>query len=335
MTTRTEAPLSRTASLAPGLAVVAVGVAVAYGLHELVPAVSALMIALVLGALVTNVGLGRPEFAAGFRFAMKKLLRLGIVLLGLQLAAPQVLALGAPVLLVVLATVAVTFAATNWFGRRMGLSRERSLLIATGFSICGASAVAAMDGVTDSDEEDVMTAIALVTIFGTVAIVALPLLQAPLSLDDDVFGMWAGASVHEVAQVVATASAVGSAALAPAVIVKLTRVVLLAPLVAGVSLWMRRSAPEAEAGTRPPLMPLFVIGFLAAMALRSVGVVPEPVLDVAATAQTLVLTAAMFAMGASVRLRSFLRAGGPGLLVGLASTVAIAVVALLGLLAVA
>lgn len=317
------------------MAVVVAGVAIAYALHELLPSVSTLMIALVMGALVTNLGLGRPSFAPGFRFSVKRLLRLGIVLLGLQLAVPEVLALGGPVLLVVVGTVAVTFVGTNWLGRRLGLSKERSLLVATGFSICGASAVAAMDGVTESDEEDVMTAIALVTIFGSFAIVALPLLQVPLGLDARLFGLWSGASVHEVAQVVATASAVGSAALAPAVVVKLTRVVLLAPLVAGVSLWMRRSAATSGAqDTRPPLAPLFVLGFLATMGLRSTGVLPDVVLEVAATAQTLLLTAAMFGMGASVRLKALLRAGGPGLLLGLASTVMIAVVALLGLLAV-
>lgn len=311
------------------------GVAIAYALHQLLPSVSTLMIALVLGALVTNLGLGRPAFAAGFRFSVKRLLRLGIVLLGLQLAVPQVLALGGPVLLVVVGTVAVTFVGTNWLGRRLGLSTERSLLVATGFSICGASAVAAMDGVTESDEQDVMTAIALVTIFGSLTIVALPLLQVPLGLDAELFGLWSGASVHEVAQVVATASAVGSAALAPAVVVKLTRVVLLAPLVAGVSLWMRRSAAKSrDQGTRPPLVPLFVFGFLATMGLRSTGLLPEAVLDVAATGQTLLLAAAMFGMGASVRLGALLRTGGPGLLLGLASTVTIAVVALLGLLAV-
>lgn len=316
----------------PGLAVVSAGVGIAYGLHELLPAVSALMIALVLGAITTNAGLGRPAFADGFRFAVKRLLRLGIVLLGLQLAVPQVLALGAPVLLVVVGTVAVTFVGTNWLGRRLGLSRDRSLLIATGFSICGASAVAAMDGVTESDEEDVMTAIALVTIFGSLAIVALPLLQVPLGLDAATFGLWAGASVHEVAQVVATASAIGSTALAPAVVIKLTRVVLLAPLVAGVSLWVRRSGPTA--GSRPPLMPLFIVGFLATMGLRSAGIVPESVLDIAATAQTMLLAAAMFGMGASVRLLALVRAGGPGLIVGLVSTVSIGTVALLGLLAI-
>lgn len=333
--TPAPARAAETTALVPGVAVVATGVAIAYGLHALLPSVSPLMFSLLLGALLTNIGLARPAFAAGFRFSGKRLLRMGLVLLGLQLAVPQVVALGGPVLLLVAGTVVVSFVGTNWLGRRLGLSRERSLLVATGFSICGASAVVALHGVTDSDEEDVMTAISLVTIFGSLSIVALPLLQGPLGLDEATFGMWTGASVHEVAQVVATASAVGSAALAPAVIVKLARVVLLAPLVAGVSIWARRANKGRQGRSRPPIVPLFVVAFLAAMGLRSTGAVPDAALDVAAVLQSVLLSGGMFAMGASVRLAALVRAGGPGLAVGLLSTVLIMGISYVGLLVVA
>jgi hypothetical protein len=126
----------------------------------------------------------------------------------------------------------------------MGVSPGTSLLVATGFSICGASAVAAMDGVTRNEEDEVVTAIVLVTLFGSLAIVVLPLLQHPLGLSDVEFGVWTGASVHDVAQTVATASVVGPAAL--------TAVVLLAPMVAGVSIWRRRTQTFAYGARRPP-----------------------------------------------------------------------------------
>jgi uncharacterized integral membrane protein (TIGR00698 family) len=209
---------------------------------------------------------------------------LGIVLLGLRLAVTDLLQLGIPNLAVVVVVVA-TFFGTQWLGRKVGLSPGSSLLIATGFSICGASAVAAMDGVS-RNKEDVATAIAVVTIFGGLAILVLPLLQHPLGLSDTAFGTWAGASVHDVGQTVATASAAGSSALAAAVVVKLTRVVLLAPMVAGVSLWQRRSMPRVAGRARPPIIPLFVLRFLAAVALRSTSVLSNGVLSAAAdTAQ--------------------------------------------------
>ncbi len=310
------------------------GVALAIAVNALVPAVSPLMAALVLGAVTTNLGLSSPALRPGLEFAARGPLRLGIVLLGAQLALPDVLALGLPVLLPVVVTVTATFFGTQWLGRRLGLGRELSLLVATGFSICGAAAVAAMDGVTDSDEEDVMTAVALVTLYGSLAIAVLPQAEGLLHLSPEAFGVWAGASVHEVAQVVATAQAVGGAALTTAVVVKLTRVVLLAPLIAGVTLWRRRTAAPTE-GRRPPVVPLFVAGFLAMAALRSLGVLPPASLSALKTAETLLFTAALFGMGAAVRLRALLRTGRRAVALGALSTTLVTLVALAGVTALA
>lgn len=317
----------------PGLAVVAAGVAVAYGLNLVAPVVSPLMFAIVLGVVVANVGLYRPALRPGVTWATKKLLRLGVVLLGLQLAVPDVLRLGWQTLVVVLVTVLATFFGTQWLGRRFGMTPAGALLTATGLSVCGASAVAAMDEVAHGSEEETATAVALVTIFGSLAIVVLPLLRLPLHLPMETFGEWSGASVHEVAQVVATAGAAGPAAVGPAVLVKLSRVVLLAPMVifAGVVRRRRaRTAPEA-AGKLPPLVPLFVIGFLAAVAVRSAGILPTAILNDAKTATTLLLCAALFGLGTGVNVRQLVRTGGRSLAVGALSMVLIAAISYAGL----
>ncbi|MGH3657361.1 MAG: YeiH family protein, partial [Micromonosporaceae bacterium] len=240
---------SRT-SLLPGLAVAAVAVVGSLGVNAMVPAVSPLIVALLLGAVLGNTATPAPALEPGLRFASRRLLRIGIVLLGVQLAVPDVLKLGLPVLGLVFATVAASFLGTRWLGLRLGLGPDRALLVATGVSICGAAAVTAMDGVTDSEREDVANAVAVVTLYGSVAMLVLPLLQVPLGLTGAAFGIWAGGSVHEVAQVVAAAGTVGTAALGTAVVVKLTRVVLLAPLIATVALVRRRTAP-ADGGHRP------------------------------------------------------------------------------------
>jgi uncharacterized integral membrane protein (TIGR00698 family) len=323
----------------PGLGAVVVGVAVSYGLNLLVPVVSPLMFAIVLGVLFANVGLYRPALRPGVTWATKKLLRLGVVLLGLQLAIPDVLALGWQTLVVVVVTVLATFFGTQWLGRKFGMSRTGALLTATGLSICGASAVAAMDEVAHGDEDETATAVALVTIFGSLAIVVLPLLRAPLHMPMEMFGAWSGASVHEVAQVVATAGAAGSAAVGPAVLVKLSRVVLLAPMVIGASLVRRRqartagpAATDGDGATRlPPIVPLFVIGFLVAVAVRSVGILPTAVLDGAKTATTLLLCAALFGLGTGVNVRGLVRTGGRALAVGALSMVLIAAISYAGL----
>ena len=334
-------PGSWLSRMAPGLGVVVVGVALSYGINLAVPVVSPLMFGIVLGVLFANVGLYRPVFRPGVRWATKKLLRVGVVLLGLQLAVPDVLGLGWPTLVVVVVTVLVTFFGTQLLGRLFGMSRAGALLTATGLSICGASAVAAMDEVAHGDEDETATAIALVTIFGSLAIVVLPLLREPLGMSLDLFGAWSGASVHEVAQVVATAGAAGPAAVGPAVLVKLSRVVLLAPMVIGVSLLARRRArsgattgSDATGGPHtklPPIVPMFVVGFLIAVAVRSTGLLPTAVLDGAHTLTTLLLCAALFGLGTGVHVPSLIRTGGRSLAVGALSMVIIAVVSYAGL----
>jgi hypothetical protein len=162
-------------------------------------------------------------------------------------------------------------------------------------------------------DDDVAVAIAMVTIFGTVAMVALPLLQGPLGLTDTQLGARAGASVHEVGQVVAAASPAGSAAVGGAVVVKLTRVLLLAPVVAGVSVLRRRLREESTTAgdaALPALVPLFAGGFLACVALRSTGAVPQAVLLVIGQLQTLALGAALFGMGTGVHVATLWRSSG-------------------------
>ena len=313
----------------PGLLAVAAATAVAFGVSHLLPAVNPSTVAVALGALAANLGLHRPVLHVGTHVASHRLLRLAVVLLGLQLGLTQLLHLGLGGAAVVVVTVAVTFAGTRLLGRLLGVPPARSLLIATGFSICGASAVAAMEQTAGGDDDDTAVAVALVTLCGSLAILLLPPLRGPLGLDPVAFGSWVGASVHDVGQTVATANRVPGA-LTSAVVVKLSRVVLLAPLVTGMTLARRRTATPAHAGPRPPLLPLFVAGFLAAIALASTGLLPAPVLDAAKTVQGVLLAAALVGLGTGIHLPTLRRTGGRALLLGLLSWLLVATVAYLG-----
>ncbi len=316
-----------TGSVVPGLAVVAGGVAIAIAVSLVQPSISALTVAVLLGAVVANVVALPPSTAPGIRFAGRRLLRLGVVLLGLKLVFHDVMGLGYEILVLAVVAVVVTFVATRWLGKVLGVGEGLSLLIATGFSICGASAVAAMNSVREQDEEDVAGALGLVTLFGTIAMFGLPALYPLTGLSPTQYGVWAGGSVHEVAQVVAAAGPV-SGALAIAVAVKLTRVVLLAPMLAAVSFAERLRYPAG--GQRPPLVPLFVLGFLAMAAVRATGLLPDVVLTAATFVDNVLLAAGMFALGTAVRLRSLLRSGPAVLLLGLLSTVLIVALVLTG-----
>ncbi|MGW6695459.1 YeiH family protein [Rhodococcus sp. NPDC054953] len=332
-------PRSRAVGTVVGVAVCAFGAALAMGIGRLIPAVSPLLIAIVAGALLANLVALPARIRPGLDFSAKRLLRVGVALLGLQLMFSDVADLGWGVIAVVVVVVAAGIAGTMWVGALLGLSWTQRILIACGFSICGAAAVAATDGVVNAKEEELLTAVALVAVFGTVMIPAIPLLARMLGLTDRQSGMWAGASIHEVAQVVAAGGVIGGGALAVATVVKLARVLMLAPVMAYLGARQRRMVTGGRMargeGTQPPLVPMFVVGFLACVTLRSTGLLPQQVLDIAGPVQTALLAAAMFALGLGVRL-SLLRSMGPRPVVLAAlSTVWVAVVALIGVLVVA
>ena len=289
-----------------------------------VDGLSPLVAGIVLGAVVANTT-GVPDRCdAGAKLAARSLLRLGIVLLGLRLSLGDLAGLGPDGLVVVGAVVTATFLGTQWIARRLGVSDDLGVLVATGYSICGASAIAAMDGVVGADEEEVAYAISLVTLCGTLSIAVLPLLGSLAGVEGATFGTWVGGAVHDVGQVVATAAHGGDASLAAATVVKLTRVVLLAPLVAAVALRSRRRTPSAIGDRRPPILPLFVIGFLVAIAVRTSGVLGADALDAAATAEKVLLTAALTALGMGVALGRLRRRGGRPLALGLIAWVLVA-----------
>lgn len=319
--TTTQTWLSRL----PGIGVALVAALIGWAVNTRVSLLSPLLVALVLGMVVGNTIPLPDRVRPGLQFAAKPLLRAGIVLLGLSISFGSIWALGLPMIGAVILVTFATFLFTTALARRMGLSSELGLLVGAGCSICGAAAIAGMDGVVGADEDDVASAVGIITLFGLVAIPVIPLAAAGLRLSPARAGAWVGASTHEVAQVVAAAGTLGGAALSTAVVVKLTRVLLLAPMVAGVAAMRRDRAAD---GKRPPLVPVFVIGFLVGVALRSFVPLPAELLHVAQVAQTLLLAMAMFALGAGVRLRALVTTGGRSLLLGAISSV---VIALLGL----
>jgi len=292
---------------------------------------SPLVVGVAIGAVVANTTGIPTRWASGVAFCSRSVLRAGIVLLGLRLSLDDLGALGARGLIVVAVAVTSTFVGTRWLGRCLGLGPDLSLLVATGYSICGASAIAAMDGIVGAEEEETAYAITLVTLFGSLSIIVLPMIASMTGLSGADYGTWVGGAVHDVGQVVATANYGDGDALAAAMVVKLTRVVLLAPLVAIMA--VRRRAddePDARATRRPPLVPLFVVGFLAAIGVRSAGVLDDGGLSLAGDVEKLVLTVALVALGLGVDVSKMRRLGGRPLVLGAASWVLVAGIAYAG-----
>lgn len=325
----------------PGLAVALVVAAIGMGVHEMFDVLSPHVVAVAFGVAAATMGLVSDVLRPGLRLAARRVLRIGIVLLGFRLSLSELGELGPAALASVAIVVVATFFGTQWLARRLGLSPSLGLLVATGYSICGASAIAAVEPFADASEEEVAYSIALVTMCGTLAIVILPSLGTFLGMSPGDFGSWVGASVHDVGQVVAAASTHGSEALKAAVVVKLVRVALLAPLLAAIAVSRRRRTvvTSADAGAaveigapsrRPPILPLFIVLFLVAVAIRSSGVVPDSAADEVwgrlKSAETLLLAMGLAGLGSNVDIRALRRVGGRPLLLGLASWALVAVV---------
>lgn len=316
------------ASLAPGLLAAAAAVAAAFGAHAAMPAVPALTACVVLGAVASNMPLPptatamRARLLPGMGFAARRLMRVGIVLLGLQLVIADVAALGWLGIGAIGGVVAVAFAGTWALARLFRLPGDEPVLLAAGFSICGASAIGAMAQARGT-QRDAATPVALVTLCGTLAIAVLPALAPLFGLAPVDFGYWVGASVHDVGQVVATAQTAGTAALAAAVVVKLVRVLALAPVALLGSLAARRSGAHAG-GARTPLVPLFVAGFAAMVAVRSTGLPSEDLLEAARVAQELLLGAALVGLGYAMDLVALFRNAGRATAVALSAWAVVA-----------
>jgi uncharacterized integral membrane protein (TIGR00698 family) len=302
----------------PGLIAVTLLAWASLALHSLpqFAAISALMIAIVLGMLVRNT-IGVPAACApGIRFALRRILRFAIVLLGFQLSVAQIEEVGGKGLLIVAVTLGAAFAFTTWLGKRLGVDRKLSELIAAGTSICGASAIVATNSVTEGTDEDVAYAIAVVTLFGSLSMLLYPVASALLQIPPQAYGLWAGASIHETAQVLAAAFQGGSISGQFAAVSKLSRVMLLAPVVLALG-WAARRRDHQEAGNAKRIpVPLFLLGFIAAIGINSSGILPAGATQVVVKIDQFLLALSLGAMGLETSLRKVRDAGLRPLLLG-------------------
>lgn len=294
------------------------------------PLASPLLVALVIGAVVTNTRIADLPAMQDQDRLTKLLLRWGVVLLGLKLPLDAVVGIGAAGVAVVVGTVLITYLGTQAIGRRLGLEPRFVTLVASGFSICGAAAIAALSDTIRARQRDVALAVALVTVFGSAMIAVVPMAGHALGLGQEQVAVWAGASIHEVAQVVAAASVVGPGAVALATTVKLGRVAMLAPMSILVA---RSSAAAGVAGVAA--LPWFVTGFVVAVAVRSSGLLPEVVVTTSGFVANVLLAAGMFGLGLGIRVRELWPVPVRALVLatlstGLAAGVSLSLVLLLG-----
>ncbi len=292
---------------------------------------SALTLAIVLGMAVGNTVYPRAAAAsgAGVHFSKQSLLRLGVVLYGLRLTVQDIGHVGVAGVVIDAMVLGSTFLLAQWIGTGwLGLDRKTAMLIGAGSSICGAAAVMATEPVVKARAEQVTVAVATVVVFGTVAIFLYPALfelnqhWGVIPGGATGFGIYAGSTIHEVAQVVAAARSVNPDVANAAVIAKMVRVMMLAPFLVGLSAWLARAgragAPGDQGSKTPLAVPWFAFGFVAVVLFNSLRWLPAPVVAAATSLDTVLLAMAMAALGLSTHLGAIRKAGIKPLLLALA-----------------
>jgi uncharacterized integral membrane protein (TIGR00698 family) len=288
--------------------------------------VSALLLVILLGMLVGSLVHLPPMFEPGIRLAQRPLLRWAVAGLGFRLSLGELVRIGVPALgVVVISTFAALFFGW-WVSRRLGLPEKMGLLLGVGGAICGASAVVAADSVVQGEKRDSALSLGIITLLGTIGIVVYPWLAVALGMSDFFFGVWDGATLHEMAQVVAAGFGVSDEAARVATVVKLARIALLAPVVLYLG-WMLRRRHAAAGTAHVSPAPWFLAAFVIFTAINSLGVIPKEWVARIQRADLWLLCIGMAGVGLQTRFGELRAAGVKPLLAGAAQWLFLATVA--------
>ncbi|MFI5593724.1 YeiH family protein [Amycolatopsis sp. NPDC051758] len=328
-----RAPLRRAG---PGLAVAVTVAAIATLLGELVPIVGGPVFGILLGTLAAAVvpALRADRCTVGYAIASKPILQLSIVVLGTGLSLQEVVHVGGSSLPVMLGTLAIALGGAWLLGRLLGVRGDTQILIGVGTGICGASAIAATTAVIKAKQAQVAYAIGTIFTFNIAAVLLFPPIGHLIGMSPHSFGLWAGTAINDTSSVVAASFAYGGDAGSYGIVVKLTRTLMLIPIVIALAvLTARRVAAERgepvggfrwKALPWRKIIPLFLLGFIAAATLDTVGAIPAGWHPALSTLGTFLITTALAGIGLSLRLADMRRAGHRPLLLGALLWIAVA-----------
>jgi len=293
-----------------------------------------LVIAIILGASLRSLLSLSERSAPGIHFSSKTLLEVAVVLLGASISSAALVGVGPMMLTAIMLLVVASLAAGYVIGRSLGLPPRMALLIACGTSICGNSAIAAIAPVLGSKQRDVTSAITFTAAVGLGAVLLLPFLQRPLQLNSAHFGVFTGLVVYAVPQVFAATAGAGAAAAHAAMLVKLCRILMLGPVIFGLSIAKHMHSRDKAGAARQPLalgrlVPWFVIGFALMIAARSLGLLSPSTILLCNHLTSALTCIAMAALGLSVDVRTLSEASGRVLLTAIVALIVLAAASLL------
>ena len=278
------------------------------------PYLEALVLAILLGVAVRTAWTPGSSWNQGINFSAKFVLEFAIVLLGASASIAMIAALGSLVILGIACIVALAIGTSYFISRFLGLPQRMCILIACGNSICGNSAIAAVAPVIGADADDIVSSISFTAVLGVLVVLGLPFLVPILQLSLTQYGVLAGLTVYAVPQVLAATLPIGALSNQVGTVIKLVRVLMLGPVVLGLSLLANRVKPAHDRlDRRKPrfseLVPWFIIGFLVVLAVRSVGLIPQSVVPAITHFAAVLTTIAMAALGLGVDVRAVARTG--------------------------
>jgi uncharacterized integral membrane protein (TIGR00698 family) len=277
------------------------------------PYLEALVLAILLGVVIRTAWQPGPRWQPGINFSAKFVLEFAIVMLGASVSAATIAALGPALIIGIASIVAVAIGTSYLICRALGLKQRLAILVACGNSICGNSAIAAVAPVIGADGDDIASSISFTAVLGVVVVLGLPLLVPILKLSLTQYGVLAGLTVYAVPQVLAATLPIGALSNQVGTVIKLVRVLMLGPVVLGLSLLMGQVRPAHSRPNRrlrlDEFVPWFIVGFLIVMVARSLGLIPPSLLPAITRAAALLTTIAMAALGLGVDVRVVARTG--------------------------
>ena len=306
--------------LAPGVLLCIAITFAAYGLERVEtaatgePYLEALVLAILIGVAVRTAWKPGPRWNPGIDVSAKFVLECAIVMLGASVSAATIMALGLHLIVGIAVIVSIGIGASYLISRALGLPQRLSILIAAGNSICGNSAIAAVAPVIGADGDDIASSISFTAVLGVIVVLTLPLLVPLLQLSLTQYGVLAGLTVYAVPQVLAATLPIGALSNQVGTVVKLVRVLMLGPVVLSFSLFaggLRDPANRSNRRSPRPseLVPWFITGFLAALLLRSAGLIPPLLLAPITGTAAFLTTIAMAGLGLGVDIRTVARTG--------------------------
>ncbi len=296
----------------PGLILVIIISMISIVINDWLPIkLESLTIAIIIGILVNNLFILDDKFKSGIKFSLKKILKLGIILLGFKLNSSEIINAGPRILILVLIVVPLTLLTYIILSKKFGVNKHLGALLGVGSCICGASAIVAMTPVINAEEEDSVIAVSVVSFLGAIGVIIYTLISKFNIISIENYGIWSGLSLQGVAHAVAAAFAMGDVSGKIGTLVKMTRVVMLVPVTLFLGMYFNKSSNSTKSK-----FPMYVLYFIIAAFINSLGIIPSEVVFYLKKASSFFILIAMAGMGLSVNFKDFANKGVKALLMG-------------------